>query len=295
VIELLSSRKQPEPMQSYSSKEELREQLNSVRQGKRIVLVPTMGALHEGHKNLLVEARKMAEETGIVVASIFVNPIQFDNTNDLATYPRTLDSDLAICQNAGVDYVFTPTPEIMYSPDRSIAIEENSLSTKLCGASRPGHFTGVCTVVAKLFNIVQPTDAIFGKKDFQQLAIIRRMVRDLDIPVTIHGVEIVRADNGLAFSSRNARLTPDQKKAAPVLRKLLLQARNEYSAGESLDTIRRNALETIASVPNTQVDYIEIVHAETMQSLDNNDHSSPALMALAVFFGDVRLIDNIEL
>ncbi len=282
-------------MQSYSAKEELREKLASARNGKRIVLVPTMGALHDGHKNLLVEARKMAGEHGVVVASIFVNPIQFNNSSDLATYPRTLEDDLRICEEAGVDYVFTPTSEIMYAPDRSIMIDETSLSKKLCGASRPGHFSGVCTVVTKLFNIVQPTDAIFGKKDFQQLAIIRRMVRDLDLPVTIHGVEIVRADDGLAFSSRNARLTPEQKKEATILRKLLLNARDEYAKGTSLASIRQHALDTVSSVPGTEVDYIEIVHAETMQTLAAADHSSPALMALAVFFGDVRLIDNIEL
>lgn len=282
-------------MQSYSAKEELREQLQFVRPGKKVVLVPTMGALHEGHGHLLTEARKIAGKDGIVVASIFVNPIQFNNAADLTTYPRSLAADLKLCETSGVDYVFMPTPEIMYFTDRSIVVEENSLSSQLCGASRPGHFTGVCTVVTKLFNIVQPTDAVFGKKDFQQLAIIRRMVRDLDVPITIHGVEIVRGDDGLAFSSRNARLAPEQKKEATILRKSLLQAQHEYAGGESLSAIREHALKTIGQVSETRVDYIEIVHAETMQPLEEEDHTSPALMALAVFFGDVRLIDNIEL
>jgi pantoate--beta-alanine ligase len=282
-------------MQTFSSKEDLRNHLSSLRHGNKVVLVPTMGALHNGHKSLLVKARELAGSDGIVVASVFVNPIQFDNASDLATYPRQLDNDLALCSSVGVDVVFTPTPEIMYASDRSIKVTEASLSTKLCGASRPGHFDGVCTVVSKLFNLVQPTDAIFGKKDFQQLAIIRRMVRDLDFPITIHGVEIVREESGLALSSRNARLTPTQKANAVILRHSLLHAQEEYKKGQSLNAIKAEALASISAVEETRVDYVEIVNAETMQNLDDNDHSTPALMAVAVFFGDVRLIDNIEL
>lgn len=283
-------------MQSYSSKEELRSQLQSARQGKKVVLVPTMGALHQGHTSLFDYARTIAGEDGLVVASIFVNPIQFNNQDDLNTYPRSLTADLNLCAEHGVDYVFTPAPETMYCPDRSVTVEEHSLSSKLCGASRPGHFTGVCTVVTKLFNIVQPTDAVFGKKDYQQLAIIRRMVRDLDVPIAIHGAEIVRADDGLAFSSRNARLSPEQKKDATVLRRALLQAHHEYACeGKSLHTIIDDVRKAIAAVPGTTIDYVEIVHAETMQPLEEGDNVSPALMAVAVFFDDVRLIDNIEL
>lgn len=181
----------------------------------------------------------------------------------------------------------------MYSGERSIAVEESFLSATLCGASRPGHFSGVCTVLAKLFNLVQPTDAIFGKKDYQQLAIIRRMVRDLDFPVRIHGAEIVRHGNGLAYSSRNARLTPEQKEQAVVIRQAMLQARDEFQAGADASKVKEHAAAMIEGVPGTRIDYLEIVDAETMQPVAEN--RKPALMAAAVYFGDVRLIDNIEL
>lgn len=277
------------------SKSAIREALKQKHASGRIVLVPTMGALHAGHKALLDEARELAGPGGTVVASIFLNPIQFNNASDLKTYPRTLEDDLALCEAAGVDFVFTPDPEEMYAADRSISIEESSLSSQLCGASRPGHFSGVCTVVGKLFNIIQPTDAIFGKKDFQQLAILRRMVRDLDFSIAIHGAEIVREPSGLAYSSRNARLTSEQRNAAPILYKTLLESRQAYRSGETPGAVKKQALETISSCPGTKIDYIEIVDAETMQPLAGEDRQSPALMALAVAFGDVRLIDNIEL
>ena len=254
-----------------------------------------MGALHQGHKTLLDEGRKIAGADGILVASIFLNPIQFNNVSDFKTYPRTLEQDLALCDAAGVDFVFTPNPDEMYSSDKSISIEETMLSGELCGASRPGHFSGVCTVVGKLFNIIQPTDALFGKKDFQQLAILRRMVRDLDFPITVHGVEIVREPSGLAYSSRNARLTEEQVSAAPILYKTLLTSKDSYRSGKGFDSIKAEAEKAISAVPGTVIDYIEIVHAETMQPLLSGDHESPALMAVAVAFGDVRLIDNIEL
>ena len=244
-------------------------------------------------KGAELEARKLAGEDGVVVASIFVNPIQFNNSSDLQTYPRTPEKDLEVCEGAGVDYVFSPSPEEMYSGERSITVEESFLSATLCGASRPGHFSGVCTVLAKLFNLVQPTDAIFGKKDYQQLAIIRRMVRDLDFPVHIHGAEIVRHGNGLAYSSRNARLTAEQKEQAVVIRKAMLQARDEFRAGTDVRTVKEHAAAMIGAVPGTRIDYLEIVDAETMQPLEEN--RNPALMAAAVYFGDVRLIDNIEL
>ena len=218
-------------MQTFSTKAQLRAALlKHHRKHDHVVLVPTMGALHAGHRALLEQARKLAGEDGVVVASIFVNPIQFNNSSDLQTYPRTPEKDLEVCEGAGVDYVFSPTPEEMYSGERSIAVEESFLSTTLCGASRPGHFSGVCTVLAKLFNLVQPTDAIFGKKDYQQLAIIRRMVRDLDFPVRIHGAEIVRHGNGLAYSSRNARLTPEQKESIAPERSHIITVYRELQA-----------------------------------------------------------------
>lgn len=280
-------------MQTCETKVELRDVLKKHHAANQmIVLVPTMGALHAGHQSLLEQARQMAGKDGVVVSSLFVNPIQFNNAGDLQTYPRTPEQDLEICQRAGVDYVFTPTPEEMYTGVRSISVEETYLSTTLCGASRPGHFAGVCTVLAKLFNIVQPTDAIFGKKDYQQLAIIRRLVRDLDIPVRIHGAEIVRHENGLAYSSRNARLTATQKEEATVLRQALLQAKNEFRAGVPVAEVKANASAMINKVAGTEIDYLEIVNAETMQPIEEN--ADLALLATAVYFGDVRLIDNIE-
>lgn len=281
-------------MQTFSTKAQLKGALfKHRRQHDHIVLVPTMGALHDGHRALLEQARKLAGEDGVVVASMFVNPIQFNHSSDLQTYPRTPEKDLEVCESAGVDYVFSPSPEEMYAGDRSIIVEEGFLSATLCGASRPGHFSGVCTVLAKLFNLVQPTDAVFGKKDYQQLAIIRRMVRDLDFPVHIHGAEIVRHGNGLAYSSRNSRLTPEQKEQAVVIRKAMLQARDEFRAGTEVRKVKEHAAALIEAVPGTRIDYLEVVDAETMQPLAEN--RNPALMCAAVYFGAVRLIDNIEL
>ncbi len=279
-------------MQTASSKHELRSQLAAHR-GKRIVFVPTMGALHEGHASLMRQARALAGAQGIVVASIFLNPVQFDNAGDLATYPQTPEADLDVCRTCGVDFVFMPTPDTMYSADRSIVLEENCLSNVLCGARRPGHFAGVCLVVCKLFNIVQPTDAVFGKKDYQQLAILRRMVRDLDIPVTIHGAEIVREADGLALSSRNVRLTPEHRAAAPAIHRSLLAARAQYEQGAPAAELCRHIIDNLFRIPGVRVDYVELVDAETLHELQQPQR--PALLAVAAYFGDVRLIDNIEL
>lgn len=279
-------------MQTAYTKEELRSMLAPVR-GKRIVLVPTMGALHEGHASLLRQARELAGAEGVVVASVFLNPVQFDNAGDLATYPKTPAQDLATCDRCGVDVVFMPTPDTMYCPDRSITLEETHLSTVLCGASRPGHFAGVCLVVNKLFNLVQPTDAIFGKKDYQQFAILRRMVRDLDMPITLHGAEIVREADGLALSSRNVRLTLEHRAAAPTIRKCLLAAAASYSAGGEVSAICAEVKECLESIPGVRCDYVQLVDAVTLHDL--TDSSRLALLAVAAWFGDVRLIDNIEL
>ena len=261
--------------------------------GRRLVLVPTMGALHEGHASLLRQARELAGAEGAVVASVFLNPVQFDNAGDLAAYPKTPAQDLEICDACGVDVVFMPSPDTMYCSDRSITMEETHLSTVLCGASRPGHFAGVCLVVNKLFNLVQPTDAVFGKKDYQQLAILRRMVRDLDIPIQLHGAEIVRAADGLALSSRNVRLTPEHRAAAPAIRRLLLAARESYAAGQPAGGICAAVKRELETISGVRCDYVELVDAETL-----HEHTSPhrlALLAVAAWFGDVRLIDNIEL
>ena len=239
------------------------------------------------------QARQLAEEDGVVVASIFLNPVQFDNAGDLATYPKTPEHDLEICDSCGVDVVFMPTPDIMYCADRSITLEETHLSTVLCGASRPGHFAGVCLVVNKLFNLVQPTDAIFGKKDYQQFAILRRMVRDLDMPITLHGAEIVREADGLALSSRNVRLTPEHRAAAPLIRKCLLAAEESYASGACAEAICAQVRAELETVPGVRCDYVELVDAVTLHEL--TDPERLALLAVAAWFGDVRLIDNIEL
>lgn len=279
-------------MQTVCTKESLRAALQPLR-NNRVVLVPTMGALHEGHASLLRQARVLAGDAGTVVASVFLNPVQFDNAGDLAAYPQTPEEDLAICEACGVDVVFMPTPDVMYMPDRSITMEETHLSTVLCGARRPGHFAGVCLVVSKLFNLVQPTDAIFGKKDYQQLAILRRMVRDLDIPITLHGAEIVRCEDGLALSSRNVRLTHEHRAAAPQIYESLQAAAEKYRAGASQEETCAVVQQTLAQIPGVIVDYAELVDAETLHPV--TDENRLALLAVAAYFGEVRLIDNIEL
>lgn len=279
-------------MQTAYTKEELRSHLAPLR-GRRIVFVPTMGALHEGHASLMRQARELAGADGVVVASVFLNPVQFDNAGDLASYPKTPMQDLETCAQCGVDVVFMPSPDTMYSPDRSISLEETHLSTVLCGASRPGHFAGVCLVVNKLFNLVQPTDAVFGKKDYQQLAILRRMVRDLDIPVTIHGAEIVREMDGLALSSRNVRLTPEHRAAAPGIHRALQRASQEYKQGMDSAAICAEVRAELEAIPGVRCDYVQLVDATTLHEVTSPHRL--ALLAVAAWFGDVRLIDNIEL
>ncbi|MES2660816.1 MAG: pantoate--beta-alanine ligase [Verrucomicrobiota bacterium] len=263
----------------------LREILKSLS-GPR-VLVPTMGAFHPGHISLMHRAREIAGPDGTVVVSIFVNPIQFDRAADLAAYPRPMESDLAECGAAGVDVVFTPDAGSMYFPDRSVTVTETLLSRDLCGATRPGHFDGVCTVVLKLFLLTGCEVAVFGEKDFQQLAIIRRMVRDLDVPVEIVSCPTVREADGLAMSSRNTRLTPEQREDAPRIRKALSEA---TSAG-NVEEILASARKMIEASPLTRIDYVSLVDAETLQPVTTLER--PAVLATAVFYGEVRLIDHV--
>lgn len=262
---------------------------------KRVVLVPTMGALHEGHVHLVRAARELAGSDGLVGVSIFVNPLQFGPKEDFSRYPRELEADGAKCEAAGCNVIFAPPVEEVYHPDRSIMILEKSLSAVLCGASRPGHFDGVCTVVAKLFNYFQPDDAIFGKKDYQQLAIIRRMVRDLNFPVTLHGIDTVREPDGLALSSRNRYLSAEEREQAPALRAALSMAQGAWSRGETdaerLGQMAREHIEKHA--PLGRVDYLSVVDAGTLQPVEQVEDNG--LIALAVFFGKARLIDNVEL
>jgi pantoate--beta-alanine ligase len=268
----------------------------SINRGTRCVFVPTMGALHEGHAALIRAARELAGQAGNVIVSIFVNPTQFGPGEDFSKYPRTLIEDLGLCRDNGADAIFAPKAEDLYLADRSIQLFETSLSKALCGTSRPGHFDGVCTIVAKLFNLVQPDDAVFGKKDYQQLAIIRRLVRDLDFNVVIHGIDTVREADGLAMSSRNRYLTEEERAQAPVLRAALLKAREAYVKGGVRDgkALQRLVVDQIAAeAPAGRVDYVEVVDASTLQT--PTETTELVLIAVAVSFGSARLIDNIEL
>ena len=251
-----------------------------------------MGALHPGHMELIRVAGDKAANGGEVAVSIFVNPLQFEPGSDFERYPRLEERDEKLCRDAGVDLLFRPSGPEIYADDRSIAVEETSLSKQLCGRSRPGHFRGVCTVVAKLFNILRPDIAVFGEKDFQQLAIIRRMVRDLNFPVEIVGVPTVRESDGLAMSSRNQYLNTEERAQATVIRRALLQAATDAKKGEhSAANIVRRIRETIKGAPLARVDYVELVDSLTMQSVSEVRPGS--LVAVAVFFGKTRLIDNI--
>lgn len=252
-----------------------------------VVLVPTMGALHHGHAALIRKARQLAGRKGKVVVSIFVNPIQFGPKEDFASYPRPFARDVKVCRESGADLVFAPAPEEMYSGDRSIIVDESSLSAHLCGAARPGHFRGVCTVVAKLFLIVQPDVAVFGEKDYQQLAILRRMVRDLNFPIEIVGHPTIREADGLATSSRNAYLTPEERAVAPGIQAALQEAAQRKTPAAILNT----GLKLIARIPGARVDYLKLVDAETLE--DARSLRRPARLAAAVFLGKARLIDNI--
>jgi pantoate--beta-alanine ligase len=263
---------------------------NREKKGPR-VLVPTMGALHKAHGELIRVARDRAGKDGEVVVSIFVNPLQFEPGSDYERYPRPENEDEEFCRKLDVDFLFRPSAPEVYPDNRSVLVEENSLSNVLEGESRPGHFRGVCTVVAKLFNILQPDAAVFGEKDFQQLAIIRRMVRDLNYKIEIVAVPTVREADGLACSSRNAYLNAEERKQAAVLRKASLAAKNsgEKSAKEIVDLTRK----IISEAPLARIDYVDLVDADALQPIELLGPNS--LLALAVFFGKTRLIDNIVL
>ena len=259
--------------------------------GRRRVLVPTMGALHAGHISLIRLARDWAGEKGEVAVSIFVNPLQFEPGADFSRYPRPQVADEEVCRREGVDLIFRPAPNEMYFPDRSTFVEETTLSEGLCGASRPGHFRGVCTVVTKLFHLLAPDAAVFGEKDFQQLAIMRRMVRDLDFPVEIIAAPTVRETDGLALSSRNQYLSAEERAQAPIIRQALLEAAQseEKSARKLLTAVR----EKIESTSLARIDYAELVGADDLQPRLTIGPRS--LLAVAVFFGKTRLIDNVLL
>lgn len=272
--------RQPVDMQQWA--------LTQRRAGRRIGFVPTMGYLHEGHLSLVRLARERAD---LVVVSIFVNPTQFGPNEDFAHYPRDWGRDERLCRDAGVDVIFAPAADAMYAHDASLVVHETRLASGLCGASRPGHFDGVCTVVAKLFNLVQPDCAVFGEKDAQQLRIIRRMTRDLQFPVEIVSGPIVREADGLAMSSRNARLTPEERTEALCLRRALDAVERAFAGGErDADALRKLARNIIEQAPRARVDYVEVVDDESLDPVVLIER--PALCALAVLFPSARLIDN---
>jgi pantoate--beta-alanine ligase len=258
------------------------------RQGRRIVFVPTMGSLHEGHLSLVRDAETRGER---VVVSIFVNPMQFGPSEDFAKYPRDLQHDRALLESLGIDVLFHPTVAEIYPDGYQTHIEVENLSLPLCGSVRPGHFRGVATVVAKLFNIVRPHVAIFGEKDFQQLQVVRRLVRDLSMDVEIVGHPIVREADGLAMSSRNAYLTPEERRAAVCLSRALCQAEKLARRGESCAAkLLHVVLAELGQEPLAQVEYAKLCDADSLQEIDQVQGA--ALLALAVRFGRARLIDN---
>ena len=258
------------------------------REGRRIAFVPTMGYLHDGHASLLREGRKRGD---VLVLSIFVNPIQFGKNEDLDSYPRDMERDCRIAEACGVDIVFIPTAVEMYPQGFQTEVTVRDIALPLCGASRPGHFDGVATVVAKLFNIVRPDVALFGCKDYQQLAVIRRMTADLNMPVEIVGMPIVREPDGLAMSSRNAYLTQDERQSALCLSSAVKRARELFAAGErSVAVLTKEALAMIEQEPAAVIDYVEIRDGASLNELEVADDST--LLALAVKIGQTRLIDN---
>ena len=261
------------------------------REGKSLGLVPTMGALHEGHLSLVRAAKAQCD---LVVVSIFVNPLQFGPNEDLAKYPRNFDRDRDLLAKEGADFIFAPSVEEMYPPGAVTYVTVEGLSDKLCGGSRPGHFRGVTTVVSELFNIVEPGRAFFGQKDAAQSIIIRRMVRDLNIPVRVVVCPIVREPDGLAMSSRNAYLDAGQRKSALVLYRSLTAVQERFDQGERKAHVLVDAgKQTLAHEPLVRLDYFEIVDPETLDPVD--DLSRGGLVAVAAFLGNVRLIDNIVL
>lgn len=260
--------------------------------GKTIALVPTMGALHEGHASLMRQARPKAD---IVIVSVFVNPTQFGPNEDFAKYPRTFQDDLLVCEREKVDAVFAPQPKDMYFEDRSAWVNEESLSRFLCGARRVGHFKGVCTVVSKLFNLFQPQVACFGKKDAQQLLILERMIRDLDFPIKVIECPLIREKSGLALSSRNKYLSPEEKKQALVLSQSLKAAKEAVSSGKSATQVRSLITKIISSAPLAKIDYVSVVDRGTLEEVKSFKPGQKILIALAVYFGTTRLIDNVWL
>ena len=268
---------------------EVREQVKAWKaEGLRVGLVPTMGFLHEGHQSLIIKA---VEENDRVVVSDFVNPTQFGPKEDLASYPRDIERDAKLCEEAGADLIFHPEPAEMYAPDYCTFVDMDGLTKGLCGKTRPTHFRGVCSVVAKLFNIVAPDSAYFGQKDAQQLAVIRRMVRDLNFDIRIVACPIIREEDGLAKSSRNTYLNTEERAAAVVLSRALNQGKALIESGEqSAAKVKDVIMEELCKEPLARVDYVEVVDADSIEPI--KELKGNVLVAIAVYIGKTRLIDN---
>ena len=277
-------------VQLLESIAQLRDRLSPPRAaGLSIALVPTMGALHAGHGRLIALAR---EQCDVVVVSIFVNPLQFDRPDDLHRYPRTLEADVSLCDELGVDVVFAPSAADMYPGVPSCVVEVHRIADHLCGRFRPGHFSGVATVVMKLFQIVQPGRAYFGEKDAQQLAVIRHLVRDLNVPVSVEAVATVREADGLALSSRNRLLKPEERDLALSLYRALSEARREVSSGNrDVASVKTAAAGKIPLDVRLRLEYLEVVDPDSIQPVDHID--APVLVAGALWVGSTRLIDNL--
>ena len=264
--------------------------VDSKRNGKRIGLVPTMGALHKGHLSLV---ERCVRENDICVVSVFVNPTQFNDKHDLETYPRTLEADCALLESAGCDFVFAPSVEEMYPEPDTRTFDFGTVMQVMEGAKRPGHFNGVAQVVSKLFYIVEPDNAYFGEKDFQQIAVIRAMVKQLQIPVQINACPIVREADGLALSSRNTRLTPALRQKAPLIARTLQESK-AMAATKSVREVIDYVVNTLNADPDLEVEYYEIVDGDSLVSIQDWKDTSYAVGCVTVYCGEVRLIDNIK-
>lgn len=260
--------------------------------GKSIGLVPTMGALHAGHISLFKASKA---QNDLTVGSIFVNPIQFNNANDLSKYPRTLEKDIQLLETVGCDVLFNPEAAEMYPQQATVTLDFGSLDKVMEGKFRPGHFSGVALVVSKLFNIVQPDRAYFGQKDWQQFAIIRKLIEELNFDITLHSVATLRESDGLALSSRNLRLDSEQRRKANVFYEALLQAKTDLKAGEPLTRVKAKVRDVIEKPADVKLEYFELADSKNLNVLENVEQSGKPIMCIAGYVGDIRLIDNMFL
>jgi len=277
-------------MRQFTSIPALRQHLSTLDPAQTVALVPTMGALHEGHLALVEQARK---ENDVVICSIFVNPVQFNNPADLAHYPRTLDADQALLEPAGCDVIFAPAADEMYPEPPALMLNFGELEAVMEGAMRPGHFNGVGIVVAKLFNIVQPHRAYFGQKDLQQVAVVRRLIRDLSFPVELIRFSTVREPDGLALSSRNRNLTSAERQQAPALYEALTMVQNLLREGQSVPQAKAAVLGFLANRPGFRLEYVEVANADTLQPVSEVLAPGQTAICIAAHLGHVRLIDNL--